>query len=197
MSRVEDSLRRIVGHLHDARHPFALVGGFAVSARTEPRFTRDVDLVVAVPDDAGAEALVRSLAGRGYAVIAAVEQLAAERLATARLALPDAHGGDLIVDLLFASSGVEPEIAARAEALELLDDLVVPVARTGDLIALKLLARDDLARPQDAADLRALRSVATADDLALARETVALIAERGYTRGRDLTAALDALSGNV
>ncbi|MDQ3675539.1 MAG: nucleotidyl transferase AbiEii/AbiGii toxin family protein [Actinomycetota bacterium] len=197
MSRVEDALRRIVGHLHDAPHPFALVGGFAVSARTEPRFTRDVDLVVAVPGDAEAEALVLDLAERGYAVVAAIEQLAAKRLATARLALPDAHGGELIVDLLFASSGVEPEIAARAEALELLDGLVVPVARTGDLLALKLLARDDLARPQDAADLRALRAVATTDDLALARETVALIAERGYARGRDLTTALDALSKNV
>jgi predicted nucleotidyltransferase len=63
----------------------------------------------------------------------------------------------LIVDLLFASSGVEPEIAARAEALALLEDLVVPVARTGDLLALKLLARDDASRPQDAVDLSALR----------------------------------------
>jgi len=33
----------------------ALVGGLAVSARTEPRFTRDLDVAVAVPDDAGAE----------------------------------------------------------------------------------------------------------------------------------------------
>ncbi len=194
MSRIEQALRRIVGHLHAGPHRFALVGGFAVSARTEPRFTRDVDLVVAVPGDAAAQSLVLDLGARGYTVIGAAEQLAAKRLATARLAVPDGHPGELIVDLLFASSGVEPEIAARAEMLELLEDFVVPVARTGDLLALKLLSRDDLARPQDAADLRALRAVATADDLALARETAALIAERGFARGRDLTAALDALS---
>jgi len=30
---------------------WAVVGGLAVSARTEPRFTRDVDLVIAVSDD--------------------------------------------------------------------------------------------------------------------------------------------------
>jgi hypothetical protein len=32
-----------------------VVGGLAVSARTEPRFTRDVDLVIAVSDDQSAE----------------------------------------------------------------------------------------------------------------------------------------------
>lgn len=196
MSRVEQALRQIVSDLErvPVPPPLALVGGFAVSARTEPRFTRDVDLVVGVLDDDAAEALLRELTRRGYAVVAAVEQLAVARLATARLTSPAAPEGDLIVDLLFASSGVEPEIAARAQALELLDGLVVPVAQTGDLIALKLLARDDVARPQDAADLRALRAVATAADLALARETVTLIAERGFARGRDLAAALDALA---
>jgi hypothetical protein len=59
MISVEAALRRIVADLTFARHAFALVGGFAVSARTEPRFTRDVDLAVAVPDDHAAEAVLR------------------------------------------------------------------------------------------------------------------------------------------
>jgi hypothetical protein len=89
------------------RH-FALVGGFAVSARTEPRLTRDADLAVRVTDDRDAEALVRALQGRGWRVVAAVEQDAAGRLATVRLAVAgeDVHGA--VVDLLFASSGIEP-----------------------------------------------------------------------------------------
>jgi hypothetical protein len=37
-----------------------------------------------------------------------------------------------------------------------------------------------------------LLRVAGPDDIALAREGVRLIAERGYARGRDLDAALDA-----
>jgi hypothetical protein len=37
---------------------FALVGGLAVSVRAEVRFTRDVDLAVAVSSDAEAESLV-------------------------------------------------------------------------------------------------------------------------------------------
>lgn len=196
MTRVEDALRRAVADLERTSHAYALIGGFAVSARTEPRFTRDIDLVVDVGDDAAAEALLRGLAGRGYALVAAVEQQATGRLATARLASPVVPGGELIVDLLFASSGVEHEIAARSEALELLEGLVVPVARTGDLLALKLLARDDVSRPQDLGDIRALRSVASAADLAIARETVALIMQRGYARGRDLLTSLDALIGH-
>lgn len=197
MNRVELALRHIVDELARGPHAFALVGGFAVSARTEPRFTRDVDLVVDVPDDAAASSLIRELAAHGYAVVTTVEQVATGRLATARLASPVASGSDLIVDLLFASSGAESEIAARAEELELLEGLVVPIAQTGDLLALKLLARDDATRPQDASDLLALRAVADRDDLALAGRTVKLIAERGFSRGRDLEAALrDLLAGS-
>jgi hypothetical protein len=44
----------------------ALLGGLAVSTWTEPRFTRDVDLAVAVQTDADAERLVHGLLQRGY-----------------------------------------------------------------------------------------------------------------------------------
>jgi hypothetical protein len=94
------------------------------------------------------------------------------------------------VDLLFASSGIEPEITRAAEVTEVVPGLSLPIATTGHLIALKLLARDDQARPQDLADLRALRAVATAADLDAARAAVGLITARGFDRGRDLTAAL-------
>lgn len=99
----------------------------------------------------------------------------------------------MLVDILFASSGIEHEIVDHAEDLEILPALVVPVVRVGQLIAVKSLARDDRTRPQDLADLRALREVATPDDLALAATSVALIRERGYDRGRDLVAALEEL----
>jgi hypothetical protein len=69
------------------------------------------------------------------------------------------------------------------------------VARTGHLIALKLLARDDETRPQDAGDLRALAAVADAEDLRLAEDAVALIEARGYHRDRDLRAALASIRG--
>jgi hypothetical protein len=56
------------------------------------------------------------------------------------------------VDLLLSSCGIEPQICQEAERVEVVPGLVVPIARSGHLVAMKLLA---LApdRPQDAADL--------------------------------------------
>ncbi len=192
MTALESVLRRIHRDLTDARVSFALVGGLAVSARTEPRFTRDADLAVALPGDAEAEALIHDLRNRGYQVHALVEQDAVGRLATVRLsesALPEAP----VIDLLFASSGIETEVVAEAEVLELLPGLPIAVARTGHLMALKVLARDDVSRPQDRADLRVLLRVAAPIEIARARAAVALIVARGYHRGRDLAGDLDRL----
>lgn len=192
MTDFEAAARTTADHLHGLEVAFALVGGFAVSIRCEPRFTRDIDLVVAVAGDDQAEAVVRELVATGYELLATVEHDVADRLATVRLAL---RPGDDVIDLLFASSGIEAEIAASAERIEILPALVVPVATVGHLIALKLLARDDRTRPQDGADLRALAGVADAHDLDAARRAVRLIEERGYQRGRDLVAALEQLVG--
>jgi len=52
------------------------------------------------------------------------------------------------------------------------------VARTGHLIALKVLSRDDVSRPQDLVDLRALLRVASPAELGRARDSLALIAAR-------------------
>ena len=68
MSDLEAVLRRIIRSLQEQGARFAIVGGLAVSASTEPRFTRDADLCVAVRDDAEVEALVIALRGDGYAL---------------------------------------------------------------------------------------------------------------------------------
>ncbi len=142
------------------------MGGFAVSVRTEPRFTRDVDVAVA-------EGLVRSLIDAGYRLEAIVEQDFVGRLATARMLSPGADRLGVVVDVLFATAGIEPEIVAAAEVLEVLPGLAMPVATAGHLVALKLLARDDQTRPQDAADLRALHAVLSTADRSAARTAAA------------------------
>lgn len=188
MIGLEANLRRVAADLEALDHGFALVGGLAVSTRAEPRFTRDADLAVAVRDDAESERLVHELSQRGFRVIAAVEQEATGRLATARLDPGSADGA--VTDLLFASCGVEPEIVAAADHLAVLTDLVLPVASVGHLIAMKVLSRDDRRRPLDADDLRALRQIATEHDWQVAEAAVELIDARGYGRGRDLRAGL-------
>lgn len=192
MTSLEAALRRACSDLDATGAAFALAGGLAVSVRTEPRFTRDADLLVTVAGDAAAEALIYGLRNRGYRVEAVVEQEAVGRLATARLTLPEDPSA-AVVDLLFASSGIEDEIVAASEVLEVLPRLRIPVARTGHLIALKVLSRDDETRPQDLVDLRALLRVASADELAQALASLRLITERGYHRGRDLIAQFTSL----
>lgn len=192
MTPLEEALRQISVDLLHAEVPFALVGGLAVSTRTEPRFTRDADIAVAAANDTEAEAVIRGLRSNGYQIGAIIEQDATGRLATVRLTRSPAPF-DPVIDLLFASSGIEPEIIADAEALELLPDLRIGVASVGHLIALKILSRDDRHRPQDAVDLRALLRVASLADLSGARNALALITSRGYHRQRKLDAELDSL----
>lgn len=192
MTSLEAALRQIHIDLTKAHVSFALVGGLAVSARTQPRFTRDADLAVALASDAEAEALIHTLRTRGYGIEAVVEQEAVGRLATVRLTRSSELQSP-VIDLLFASSGIEPEVVAEAEPIELLPNLTIGVARTGHLIALKVLSRDDVGRPQDLVDLRALLRVASSAELARAREALALIGVRGYHRGRDLMSEMTTL----
>lgn len=197
MNRVEAALRRIASELAARNVRWALVGGFAVSARTEPRFTRDVDVAVIVADDTAAEGLIRSLTASGYALEALVEQDDVGVLATARLVSTGSAVGGVVVDLLFATAGIEAETVGHAEVLEILPDVRMPVALTGHLIALKLLSRDDLTRPQDAADLLALAAVLRPRDEEIARAAVAMIEQRGFARGRPLGALLETYLRNV
>jgi len=187
MSRIEASLRAVVKDLDDLGCAFALVGGFAVSARTDPRTTKDVDVAVVVEGDEEAERLAYELSQRGYELGAAIEQTETERLATLRTVSPAGS----VVDLLFASSSIEPELVEGATMIEILGGLSVRVASVGHLIATKILARDDRLRPQDRVDLAALFRAAGDDDLSLARSTLLMVVERGYARGRDLPADLD------
>lgn len=191
MTPLEAALRRIIDELVELDRSYALVGGLAVSARADPRFTRDADIAVSVLNDADAEGLVGVLRG-SYEILTLVEQESTGRLATVRLAARD-EDHPVVVDLLFASSGIEHEIAEGADELEILPGLTVRVASVGHLIAMKLLARDDRRRPADADDLAALRTIATADDWTVAERGVAQISERGADRGRDLHSALAVL----
>jgi len=162
---------------------FALVGGLAVGARTEPRFTADLDLAVIISDDQQAEQLLRYLMSRGYHLTALVEQTWVGRLATARVRLNQSAP---ILDLLFASSGIEVETVTGAEPLEIFPGLVIPVADIPHLIALKVLARDDDRREQDRGDLRRLIGKANATQLDVAQSLLARIEERGFHRGKAL-----------
>lgn len=180
---VQSAAATFASLLADAGVAYALIGGLAVGARTDPRFTQDVDFAVAVGDDSEAEAVVHAFIRRGYLPRTLIENEKADRLATARMESPN---DGTITDLLFASSGIESEIAAAAEPINVFPTVRMPIARIGHLIALKLLARNDAERPQDLVDLRALLAVADKAEMDLLEEAIDLIHRRGFNRGRDL-----------
>lgn len=105
MSKLVQTLRAVLDAFSDDR-TFAVVGGLAVSARTEPRFTRDLDLVIAVENDAEAEGVVFGLQGGGFTVVATIEHATMHRLATVRLRQ---HPRAPFVDLLFTSRSLAGE----------------------------------------------------------------------------------------
>jgi len=183
-----ENLTRLDSLLKEHGTPWALVGGLAVGARTDPRFTRDIDLAVFVQDDADAERIIKFLLTNGYRLLAVLEQTALSRLATVRLMPPDS---ERVADLLFASSGLELEIVRQAEMLEIAPGYVVPVARLAHLIAMKVLARNDQKRPQDRLDLASLLSVADENELDVCRDAIQLIVARGFHRGRPLLEELE------
>lgn len=188
---LEEALRQVVVDLRDLGWSWALVGGLAVGARAEPRPTADIDIAVAVPDDATAKAQVGDLLAAGYRSRESIVHDQTGRLATVRLLSPVA-GEDAAADLFFASSGVEAEVVGAAEPMEVRPGLTIPVARIGHLIAVKLCWRPTAKRDRD---LRTLIERSGAEDLEDARHLIVLITERGYHRGRDLGAALESWLG--
>ncbi len=191
MSKLGDTLGDFVSRFGVA-YRLALVGGLAVSVRTEPRFTRDIDFSVAVSNDAEAEAMIYSAQQLGYLVETTLEQAGTKQLSTVRLR----RGKEPIVDLLFAASGIEAEIAHAATVLEVLGH-PVPVAAIGHLIPMKLLSRDAKTRPRDDDDLLGLARGADATEWARAAEAVELIETRGFARKRNLKSALTGLRTSI
>lgn len=188
MSRLQSALTRLVTDLQTLQLRWALVGGMAVSVRTRPRTTEDLDIALSVKSDREAERVAAAFRDRGYRYLPehALEQTEVGRLATVRFAPQERDEQGVVVDLLFASSGIEPETVAAAEPVEILPGLVVPVARTGHLVALKVLAGREL----DVRDARWLWDTADEEDRQLARDSLRLITERRFNRGKNLSAEL-------
>lgn len=183
-----DVVRQALRDLEHAGARVALVGGLAVGARARERTTRDADFAVAVLDDAAAERIVRELRGAGYGLQVLLEHSEQGRLATVRFTSP--LDGITMVDALFASSGIEEEVVAAAEVIDVGAGVACPVASAGHLIALKVLARNEQ-RAQDDDDLGALLRGVRIEELQRARAAVRLIEERGYGRGKQLGAELE------
>lgn len=184
MRQLQDVVRSVVEWFGANQVQFALIGGLAVSFRTIERFTKDLDLVIAVESDEQAERYVRELTSIGLYVDSLLEQAKHGRIATVRMI----HGSEngVLVDLLFASSGIEAEIVASAEPVEIFEGLTVPIASVAGLLALKTLSVDPAKRPQDVIDIRNLLIESNEQDIVETIRLLHLVQSRGYHRGKDL-----------
>lgn len=162
----------------------------AVGLRVEPVFTRDVDLALSVDGDAHAERVVADLGRLGYRVVQAFERTATGTLTLVRLMTPGSTAGTPEVDLLFSLCGIESEIAAASESMDLRRAGLVPVARLGHLIAMKVLSAGS-GRSRDREDLSRMIPLASDREVERAREAVRWMQERGYGGKRDLSLELE------
>lgn len=187
MSSIERALAHIGRSLDEIGLPWALVGALAVAARAEARATLDVDVAIAADDPAGAADVVSRLRNLGYRWHRDFGGTMTS------FVVPAGPPAGLRLDVLFSLTGIETEVAHRAERIEVLPGLSLPVAQLGDLIALKLLAAGEPGREHDWRDLRALAATATPGDIAQTRSSIALMSARGRSAAGRLEARLERL----
>ncbi|HXB66680.1 MAG TPA: nucleotidyl transferase AbiEii/AbiGii toxin family protein [Candidatus Acidoferrales bacterium] len=132
---------------------YLIVGGYAVSFHAQPRATKDIDLLVK-PDAGNAKAVYAALAEFG----APLEGLKADDFADRGKFFRMGHA-PVMVDILSHIDGVDFDRAWENRIDAVIDPqrgITAPFISIQDLIAAKLAA----GRPQDLADVAALRQVA-------------------------------------
>lgn len=142
----------------------AVIGGIAASLLGQPRFTKDVDLLIAI-DDSQWENLLSNLGKFGLSGrIPDVMDFARQ----SRVLLLQHDPTGVPVDVAMGALDFEEELIKRAKTVSL-GRLRVPVPRPEDLIILKAVAQ----REQDLADIVRILQVQPKLDLSRIREKVA------------------------
>lgn len=185
MNGILSKLRAVAEDLNGLGANWALIGGLAISVHSEPRTTRDIDVAVVVPGPEQERLLVQKLLALGYSDETVLMHLSPTHRLGVRLQIRGT-GVILPLDLLFSSSGIEGEIVAAAEQVEVFPGLLIPVACHGHLIAMKVLSQNDSDRLRDRDDLRRLLAAAQNEDIQIARDALSLMAKRGFQRNKDL-----------
>jgi len=110
-----------------------------------------------------------------------------------RLTIPTLTKESAPLDLLYSSSGIEKEVVESAENIEIFPQIFIPIATRAHLLAMKILSENEADRIQDILDIKSLLSEATESDIKTAKEALALIEKRGFSRGKNLDQRFDQL----
>jgi hypothetical protein len=130
---------------------YALIGGHAVNAWVEPRFTADVDIVVAAGSD-DLDRLKGILADEGFDVI---REHGGELPSGPDFVRLESASSPLIIEVQAAKTRFQGEVIRRATS----DTDGMRIATVEDLIVMKLIAD----RPKDQIDLLGLAELSDID----------------------------------
>ncbi len=130
---------------HNAR--YMVIGGYAVMKYSEPRYTKDLDLLIST-DNENAEAVFNALKEFG----APLENLTADDF-TNKDYFYQMGRAPLRIDVLMSAAGVEFEQAWKNRAEVNIEDCKVYFISLTDLIA----SKEASGRPQDIIDAKKLR----------------------------------------
>lgn len=134
---------------------YLIVGGYAVSFHAQPRATKDIDILIG-QDATNSEAVFAALHEFGAPLAGLDPKDFTEPDNFFRMGSPP-----VMVDLLPRISGIEFESAWQHRVIVALNDnLSVPFISRTDLLTAKLSA----GRPQDLADVEALRGAQNAQE---------------------------------
>lgn len=142
------ALRRLAALLSQWSGGAAVVGGVGIVARVRPRFTADIDVVIAVEPSRVTELLALA-GGHGWTHDPSeLDELLEGGLARLRAA----DGPGVALDLMFVDSAFLESVVERATPVGI-GDASIPVASVEDLLLMKLEAE----RPQDIDDILAIK----------------------------------------
>jgi hypothetical protein len=150
---VFNDFKELLSIFNDQKVKYLVVGGYAVSLHAQPRATKDIDLLIK-PDAENARAVYAALARFG----APLEGLTAEDFVE-RGKFFRMGRAPLIVDILPEIEGVDFDSAWQNRVETVIDSqsgLTASFISSQDLMAAKLA----VGRPQDIADVAALRKAA-------------------------------------
>jgi hypothetical protein len=158
-----DDFKELLSIFNAHKVKYLIVGGYAVSFHAQPRATQDIDLLIQ-PDAENAKAVYAALERFG----APLDGLTADDFIERDKFFRMGHA-PVVVDILPEIEGIDFDLAWQNRVEAVIDPqsgLVAFFISSEDLIAAKLAA----GRPQDIADVAALRKAARTPKLGSSKD---------------------------
>ena len=148
LAELRDAVRALLAWSETSRVPMVVIGGVAVSMLSKPRTTKDVDVVVWLPDHEEWRAFLAD--GKSHGIVPRIPD-ALEFAFGSRVLLLRHEGSGVPIDVSMGALPFEENAVRRATSMEV-GDLRVPLPVPEDLLVMKAVAH----RARDIADIESI-----------------------------------------